>query len=179
MTEHQRETAFLKYVIAFDDTAERRELEGRIAHVQRDARCVRRAASLLALVSALFAAALVYAVILQEDYPYNGSQFIIKLLCELGVASLISLVVLMGVSLTYRGKLNRLREECRRLVTRLLEVRLSKPHLTRGLDPQAAVGQGEVSRVAVEGNGRFTAWTRGWKYVRGENKTSLRTNSSP
>lgn len=179
MTEYQKETAFLRYVMAFDDTAERRELEERVAQVQRDERCAQRAASLMALVSALFAAALSYAVILHENFPYVRSQFVFNLLCALGLASLISLMVLMGLSMNYRRKLNRLRAECRCLVTKLLDFHLGKPHLSRLRGHPVGTGNGEIARDAAEGNGRFTAWTQGWRYVRGENKTSPETNSRP
>src|ERR1041385_2644263 len=100
MTEHQKETAFLRYVMAFDDTAERRELEERVMRVERDGRCVQRAALLMALISALVATALVYGVILQDNFFHTGSQLIINLLCGVGLASLISLVVFIGLSMS-------------------------------------------------------------------------------
>jgi hypothetical protein len=165
--------------MAFDDTAERRELEERVAQVQRDERCVQRAASLMALVSVLFAAALSYAVILHENFPYAKSQLVFNLMCALGLASLISLMVLMGLSLSYRGKLNRLRAECRCLVTKLLDFHLGKPHLSRLRGHPVRTGNGEIARDAVEGNGRFTAWTQGWRYVRVDNKIFPEANSRP
>ena len=124
MTEYQRETDFLRRIIRFDQTDERLKLEERIAQVQRDQCCVRRAVSLLTVFTVLCAAGLAYGVILQENFSYGKDQFTSKLLCELGVASLIPLAALSGLLLAYRRKLNRFREECRRLVTKLMESHL-------------------------------------------------------
>jgi hypothetical protein len=180
MTEYQKETAFLRYVMAFDDTAERRELEERVAQVQRDERCAQRAASLMALVSALFAAALSYAVILHENFPYARSELVFNLLCGFGSASLISVVVLVGLSLTYHTKLNRLRAECRFLVTKLLEFHLGTPHRSRLRDHPVGAGNGEVTRGAVEGNGALHRLDSGLEaLMRVDNKISPETNSRP
>lgn len=127
MSEHHRETAFLRQLIAFDDNPEHRCLEQRIARLKRDERCVQRAASLMALFMALAVAALGYDAIFEDNFGYGRSQFVIKLVCELGLASLISFVAMAGLLIVYRFKLSRLREECRRLVTILLESRLGKP----------------------------------------------------
>ena len=126
MSEYQRETAFLRQVIAFDDTDERRHLEQRIKQLKRDERCVQRAALLMALLAALGVAALGYDAVFEDNFGYGTSQLVIKLVCELGLASLISLVAMAGLLVVYRFKLCRLREECRRLVTNLLESRLGK-----------------------------------------------------
>src|ERR1041385_3925740 len=152
MTEHQKETAFLRYVMAFDDTVERRELEERVMRVESDGRCVQRAAVLMALVSVLVAAALAYGVILEENFPHAASWFVIDLLCGVGLASLISLVVLMGLSMTYRKKLNRLRAECRHLATRLLEFHFGQPHLSHVQDPSVGAKNGEAARSAAGGD---------------------------
>ena len=60
----------------------------------------------------------------------NLSQFtaqsIIKMLCALGVGSLICLVAFLGLGAIYRKELDQGREECRRLATKLIETRLSK-----------------------------------------------------
>ena len=136
-----------------DDTDERRKLEKSIAQVQRDRRCVQRAASLMALFTALSAAGLGYGAVLQENFPYGESWSVIKLISEFGLASIISLVALVGLLTAYRKKSNRLREECRRLVTKLKESRLDEPHITplRGRHPGA--GDREVARGAVGANG--------------------------
>jgi hypothetical protein len=180
MSEHQRETAFLRHSIVFDDTDERRKLEERIAQVQRDERCVQRAAWLMVLFASLGAAGLAYGALLQENFPYGTSWLVIKLLCELGLASLIPLVALVGLLMVYRRKLNCLREECRRLVTKLLESRLGKSHITPLRASHLGAGDREVAEGVVEVNGspaRLDSLREG--VVHGLNKTSPETNSSP
>ncbi len=52
MSDHQRETAFLRQCIHYDDTAERHNLDERLTQAQRDERCVRCAVWLMALLTA-------------------------------------------------------------------------------------------------------------------------------
>jgi hypothetical protein len=129
VSEHQREMAFLKQAILYDGSGERRKLEQSIAQVLRDQGCVRRVACVPALLLLLVIAGFGYGAILNEDFPYNGSEVVYRILCEIGLASLICLVAFAGVLTLYRLKLSRLREECRRLVKRLLESHLGKPHI--------------------------------------------------
>jgi len=126
MNEHQRQTAFLRHLIALDDTDERRKLDEGIAQVQRDGRCVKRATALMALLTALGAVGLGYGVVLQENFPYGKSRFFLNLLCALGLAAVICLLFFGALLMVYRRKLNGLREDCRRLVLTVLESRLGK-----------------------------------------------------
>ena len=130
MNEHQKQTAFLTQCIRYDDTIEHHKLEEKITELQRDEICVRRAVWLMALFAALAMAGLCYAAVFLADYPLNLSQFtaqlFIKVLCALGVGSLICLLAFLGLGTIYRKELDRRREECRRLTTRLLESRLGK-----------------------------------------------------
>ena len=118
MTQYQRETKFLSYLILFDETAERHKLEARIAHAQRDLRCVERAAWFSAMFTAVCAACLFYGTVLLENFPYAQPVFVIKVVCEAGLASLMCLVGFGGLLVVHRWKLNRLRDECRRLARR-------------------------------------------------------------
>ena len=127
VSDHERDMAFLRHCIRYDDSAKRHQLEERIAQVQRNDRCVRRAVWLMTLLTALSGAGLAYSAVLQENFPYGKSSFVIRVLCEVGLASLISLVAFVGLLMAYRMELNRLREQCRRLATTLLESRLGKP----------------------------------------------------
>jgi hypothetical protein len=134
MNEHQRETAFLKQVILYDDTTERHTLEEKITQAQRDERCVRRAIWLMVLVIALSVAGLSYSAIFLTDYPRKMSQFVApfmsKVFCVLGLGALFCLLFFSGLGVAYRKELDRRREECRRLATKLLESRLGKPQTT-------------------------------------------------
>ncbi len=156
MSEHQKHTEFLRQCILYDESARRQELHERITHIQRDARCVRRAAWLMAMLIALVVAGLGYEVILVDNFPYNLPQLIINLVCALGIGSLISLLAFMGLGIVYRMKLDQQREECRQLVARLLESRLGKPVTTPLRDMRNnrnGEGDGRTVRVANEANG--------------------------
>lgn len=126
MTDHEKNTAFLRQCLLYDESAEGHQLEERLAQAQRHDRCVRRAVWLMALLIAISGAGLAYGAVLEGNFFYGESWFVIRLLGEIGVASLICLVTLMGLWMVYRRELNRLREQCRRLATTLLESRLGK-----------------------------------------------------
>lgn len=131
MSQHQREMTYLRQCIAYDDTAERHEVEAKITQAERDERCVRRAVWLMAVVAALAAVGVGYAAVLLEDYPDNVARFcthpVVRVSLALGLASGISMLGFAGVWALYCKSLNERREECRRLAARFLESRLGKP----------------------------------------------------
>jgi len=134
VTDHQRETAFLRHVILYDDTAERHKLGERIAQLQSDERCVRRAVWLMVLLTALAMAGLCYTAVFLANHPHDVSEFVspvrTRILCALGLGSLICLVSFLGLGVVYRKELDQRREQCRQLATKLLESRLGKPCTT-------------------------------------------------
>jgi hypothetical protein len=130
MSEHQKHTEFLRECLLYDDSAGHQELDKGIIQIQRDARCVWRAVWLMAMLTALSVAGLGYGAVLVDGFPYNTQPFVIDIICALGMGSLICLVVLVSLGMIYRMRLDQRREECRQLVTRLLESRLGKPATT-------------------------------------------------
>ena len=153
MSEHQKHTEFLRHCLRYGESTEHQALEEKITQIQRDERCVQRAVWLMAILTALVVAGLGYPVILVENFPYSAPQFIVNLICALGVASLICLLVFVGLGMAYRKKLDQQREECRQLVARLLESRLGKPVTTPLLDMRdnrVGEGDGRIVRVANE-----------------------------
>src|SRR4051812_46897474 len=110
MSDHQKETAFLRQVILYDDTAERHKLEERIAQVQKDERCVRRAVWLVALLAGLSMAGLCYVAVFQADIPRDMLQFVTplltKILCAVGLGSLICLISFLALGVFYRKELD-------------------------------------------------------------------------
>jgi len=138
MSEHQIETAFLQRAILYDDSDERRQLEGSIARVQRDQRSVRRMAWVMVLFLLLALSGIAYGAILHKDFPFNGAERTFRILCELVLALLICLGGLAGLLTVYRRKLNRLRGECRQLLARVLESRLGNLHTSSPLSGTAA-----------------------------------------
>jgi len=156
MNEHQRHTEFLREIIRYDDTEERHKLEGRIAEVKRDDRCVKRAARFMALFVALSVAGVGYGAVLQDNFPYGKFGFLVRFTCELGLAAVICLAVFMTLLAVYRVRLNRLRDECRRVVNRILESQLGKPHVlkSRSGRPEASIspdGPGSLRTLAENG----------------------------
>src|SRR5436190_8962131 len=93
MSEYESEVAFLRQVILYDDTEESRKLEDTMVQVQRNQRCVQRAASVTILVALLASAGIGCGDILLEHFPHQGSELVFRLLCELLLASLICLVI--------------------------------------------------------------------------------------
>ena len=130
MSERERDTAFLRKCLTYDDSAERHKLEERIVQAQGNERCVRRAVRLMAVLTMLGAAGLCYAAIFME-FPLTPLQFITplfnKVFCVLGVGSLICMLAFWGLGVLYRKELEKRREECRGLATKLFEARLGKP----------------------------------------------------
>ena len=133
MKDHQRDLAFLRQCLLYDDTAERHKLEQHLTKLQRDDQCVRRAVWFMALLAALAMMGLCYAAVFLTDSPESMTRFmtrfIIKSLCALGLASMICLLAFIGLGASYRKELDRRREECRGLATKLLESRLGKPQV--------------------------------------------------
>lgn len=131
MSQHEKDLAFLKECILYDDSVERHKLEASITQLQHNERCVRRAVGLMAWLIALALAGLGYSVIFLTDFPQNVTQlitpFIVKVFCAVGGGSLICLVAFGSLGLVYRKELDQRREECRRLAARLLASHLGKP----------------------------------------------------
>jgi hypothetical protein len=137
MSEHEKHTEFLKRCIRYDESASRQKLMEEIHQIQRDLRCVGRAVWLMALLTALSVAGLAYEAIFADNLTDSMPQFIIKLFCGLGMGLLVSLLAFTGLGMVYRLKLNQRREECREVVTTLLESRLGKPVTTPCRDNRA------------------------------------------
>jgi hypothetical protein len=121
MSQYQREVEFLRQCILHNESekAGRQELEEEITHIQRNRRCVQRAAWLMVVLTTLAVAGLGYPGVLLENYP-DTPLFLVNLLCALGVGSLISLLVCAGLEIVYRKKLDQRKEACRQMVAKLL-----------------------------------------------------------
>jgi len=165
LSEHQKETAFLRRCISFEEGADGRQLDERIVQVLRDERCLRRAAWLMTLVTALMMACFGYLAVLLDDFPEHMSLFatlfITKTVCALGIGSLISLLIFVVLGIRCRRELNLRREECRRFVTNLLE---SRPGTLRATHPNGELNgkevralQGELPMPITDGLNRLRA----------------------
>ena len=153
MSEHQKHTEFLRHCLRHGESTEHRALDEEITQIQRDERCVQRAVWLMAIVTALAVAGICYPAVLVESFPYNVPQFILNLICALGAASLVCLLFFVCLGMVYRKKLNLRREECRKMVTRLLEFRLGKPVVTPGRESCVGDGNRETIQIVPGANG--------------------------
>ena len=106
----------------------------------------------MAILIALVMAGFVYGTILVDNFPYNVPQFIVNLVCALGLGSLISLLAFVGLGLVYRWKLDQRREECRQRIARLLESRLGKSLTTPWRDNRDGEEDDRAGRVAGKVN---------------------------
>jgi hypothetical protein len=153
MSEHQKETAFLRQCIRYEESSERQELEEGITQIQRDERCVWRAAWLMVMLLALVGAGLGYGVALVDNFPYNVPHLIINTACALGFVSFISLLVFVVLGIAYRQELAQRREKCRQLVTKIMESRLGKPVPAPWHEGRVGDMNRESVRQAAEGLG--------------------------
>jgi hypothetical protein len=118
------QTEFLRKCVLYDESAGRRKLEEEITHIERNARCVKRATWLMALLTALAVAGLYYPGFFLENLFDSAPRFIAILVCSLGVGFLTSLLAFAGLGMVYRRKLDQRRLECCHLVARLSQSRL-------------------------------------------------------
>ncbi len=161
--DHHKHTEFLKHCLGYGEGAGFQELRREIIRLQREARCVRRAAWLMGVLIMLTVTGFAYARILLGHFPHIVPQFGWSLICALGAGSLISLVAFIGLGMLYRVKLDLRREECRQMVAKLLESRLGNPPATPQAEPPVgnespgpvqAPAEGHVSRDGMESTAR-------------------------
>jgi hypothetical protein len=113
MSAYQRVMERLRRPIFPKEWAGGEESAERIAQLQRNARCARRAVGLMVLLTAFAAAGLGYPTILVENFPYHAPPLLLNLIYAVGIGSLISLLTFAGLGAAYRRKLRR-QEEARR-----------------------------------------------------------------
>jgi hypothetical protein len=128
MNAHQTETSFWRHIIPDDHSDQLPKPLKTIARVRRNQRYMKRFAWVMIVFPLLAIAGIVYEAISQKKFPYDGSHPVVTVLCEIGLASLIYLVVFACLSMGHRKKSNRSQEECRQLVKGLLESHLRKPY---------------------------------------------------
>ncbi len=128
MSEHQKESAFLRHSILCDDTNEHIALQERFEQLQHHESRLHRIMSMMLVFTALGGAGLAYGLLLEDGALYKEFRFAVRILCDLGMASLIGLVGCAALWVVYRKRSNKLREECRQLIARLLESHQGKPN---------------------------------------------------
>src|SRR2546426_11501730 len=128
ISDDRSDIAFLRQCLRYDESAERMRLEEKIKQIQLDECCVLKGVSLMALLIVLAMAGLWCA----EDISEENFRLVVKVFGALGLGALISLLGFVGLWFCYRQELCRRREECRRLVMKVLESRVT----TQGTVPE-------------------------------------------
>ena len=120
MSECQKQTAFLKTLIGYENSDLRRMLHERIVKAEKDERCIRRALFLVSLFGFLCLCGLGYSSVLLPEFFRKPSHELTKVLCALGMGSLICFVCFLGYWSWHRSVLYGLHDECRRLIAGLM-----------------------------------------------------------
>jgi hypothetical protein len=154
MNDRQKQTEFLRQCLLYDGSSECHTLAEKIRLLQHKERCVRRAVWLMILLAALAFVGLGYLAVFLEDFPRNLPGFMPRFITQacsvLGLSSMICIPAFVGLEVVYRKELDELREECRRLATKLLESRLGKSGTM--IQPRL-VNKPEVSEPVVSSSG--------------------------
>ena len=157
MSEHQKQTEFLRRCLHYDDTAGSRQLAERIVHLQHDERRVRRGGRLMAALAGLAVVGLCYSAVFLAYYPENfwgfTSRIVTQVFGALGLVALVCLLVFACLGMIYRKELDKRRDECRQLVAKIMESRLGRPVITsvRTMpDNPVSAGNGRTVRFADE-----------------------------
>ena len=130
MSEHKKQAAFLKSLMSYEDTAENRALFERLTTAERNERCLLCACRLVAVIALFGAAGIGYSAVLLPQFFDNATHVVVQFFSALGLGSLMCLTVFLGLWFWYRGTVNRIHDECRRVITSMLESRLQKPAAT-------------------------------------------------
>ncbi len=117
----------------YDESPESQVLRERLTVAERNEYCLYSACRLVGMVGLLGFSGLGYSAVLLPSFFDNSSHFLIQLCSALGLGSAMCLAFFVGLWLWYRGTTNKVREECRRTVAKLIEARL-RPEACRA-DP--------------------------------------------
>ena len=127
MSDHLKESAFLKSLVVYADSDECRQLQERLAKTDSDARCLHRALRIVGVLAMLCAAGLGYSSVLLDDFFRNKAHPLTQFFLALGATSVIALVFFLGQQFWHRAAVRRLHGECRRRILSVVHSRLGSP----------------------------------------------------
>lgn len=125
MNEYRRQSDFLRHLLALDDSRLSRTLQEQLVVAERNERCLFVSCRLVALIGVLGFLGFGYTAVLLPEFFNSSTHVLIRLFSALSLGSAICLVVFAGVWLWYRATANRVREDCRQSVIRMLAARLN------------------------------------------------------
>jgi hypothetical protein len=120
--------------MAYDDSTESRVLRERLAQAERNEGCLLGACWLVAAVALVGLSGLGYSAVLLPQFFDNATHVLVRFFSALSLGSALCLSLFAGLWLWYRGAANRIHEECRRAVMRVMETRLCTTTATLDLD---------------------------------------------
>lgn len=131
MSEHQKQTEFLKQCLLYDDTTESRKLAETMTQIQMDEQRVQRAMKVAGKFAVLAVVGVGYSVIFLDYYPEDVWGFSMHLFAQvfwmMGLVSIICLLTFAYLGSVHREELNQLHEECRETIAKFMDLRLGKP----------------------------------------------------
>jgi len=124
MSEYRKQAAFLKALLAYDDNNGHRLLCERLAHAERNERCLLCACRLVGLIALLALAGIGYSAVLLPQFFDNSTHVILRFFTALGLGSSLCFTFFLGLWFWYRSTTNRIHEECRQAINSMLQSRL-------------------------------------------------------
>jgi len=125
MSEHRKKSEFLKKLVMHDDCAANRGLCERLASAERNERCLLLACRLVGLITAVALAGIGYSAVLLPEFFDNATHVVLRVFSALSLGSALCFVVFLGLWFWYRSHTNRIHDECRQVITAMLEARLT------------------------------------------------------
>jgi hypothetical protein len=124
MSEHRKQSEFLKKLVLHDDSSANQSLCERLSAAERNERCLLLACRLVGLIALVALAGIGYSAVLLPQFFDNATHVVLRFFSALGLGSALCFVVFLGLWFWYRTHTNRIHDECRRVITAMLEIRL-------------------------------------------------------
>lgn len=127
MSEHQKQTAFLKKLVMHVDTPENRALCERLTQTEHSERCTQCACRLVGLIALLGLAGLGYAAVLLPQFFDNSTHFIVRICSALGLGSTACFAAFLMLWYSYRRATNQLHAQCRIVIAKMWAEKFLEP----------------------------------------------------
>ena len=128
MSERQKQSDFIKHLLACDDCVEHRQLAERLASSEKDERCLRRACRLVIVVTMVALAVLGYLTVLPaEESNARIAQIMHNYFQVLALGSGMCLGVFVALVFWQRSLVQRLYDEGRHFITAQVQNRAQPP----------------------------------------------------
>ena len=113
----------MKALMAYEEGIEHQVLKERLCAAEKNERCLFYACRLVGCLVFVGLAGLGYSAVLLPQFFDNSPHFLIQFFSALGLGSVMCLAVFGGLWLWYRSAANRVYDECRKVVMKMIEVR--------------------------------------------------------